>query len=152
MSDIVRIRELFTEMHAASKYAGHVAIDQVALQKALMAFMMRNGHTNEGGCLVTVAERDGVVEGFMVGLLDRIYHIGDKFVANDVYLYASERCDPVNVSQMVDAYITWAIDNPRVYEVVLSWSDAIPGAERMAKLFRRKKFRLCGEIWERAAA
>ena len=151
MADIVRIRELFIEMHAASKYAGVVEIDLMTLQKALMTFMMRNGHTNDGGCIVTVSEDDGVVEGFMVGMLDRIYHIGDKFSANDIYLYASPRCSPLAVGKMIDAYLAWAQANPKVHEIALSWSDALPFASRMAKVYERKGFSRCGEIFERAA-
>jgi hypothetical protein len=35
-----------------------------------------------------------------------------------------------------------------VIEIILTWSDAVPGGEKMAKLYTRKGFRLVGEQYE----
>lgn len=149
MADNMRLRELFFEMHAASKYALTVQIDGPALQKMLVGFQQRNGMTNDGGTLVVVYEVDGVVEGFMFGLIDRVYHVGDKFVANDAYLYASSRCPARAALDMIDAYILWAESNPRVVETKLSWTNTIDGAEKIEKLYERKGFERSGGIFTR---
>jgi hypothetical protein len=37
---------------------------------------------------------------------------------------------------------------PPCIEVILSWSDTLPGAERMAEIYRRKGAVKSGEMWE----
>lgn len=53
--------------------------------------------------------------------------------------------------QLVDAYLEWALGNPKVLEVLISWADTLPGAERAARIFERKGFHKIGETWERAS-
>ena len=50
----------------------------------------RHGGQHEGGALVMVAEHDGQVEGFIVGMLDRVYHIGDRLASLGVVVEVTE--------------------------------------------------------------
>lgn len=150
-SDIPRIVDLLHEMHAASKYAGKVDVSRKAAHALMQQCVTRHGGLHEGGALVMVAEHDGQVEGFIVGMLDRVYHIGDRLASNDVYLYVTEAASKLDVRRLLDAYVEWAAGNPKVFEIRLSWTDTMEGAEKIGDLYKKMGFRRCGAIYERGA-
>lgn len=147
--DVPRIVELLVEMHGKSRYDEVDEVDEGYSHKLIAQCVQRHGGTTDGGSLVYVAERDGVVEGMMVGTLDRTYHIGKKLRANDVFLYCSDRAFPADFMKLFGAYAQWALNNPRVVEVWGSWTDAVPGAERIEGLYQKHGFRRCGAVWSK---
>lgn len=151
-SDIPRIVDLLVEMHGASKYAGKVDVDRRAAHALLQQCVTRNGGLHEGGALVNVVEHKGTVEGFMVGMLDRVYHIGAKLSAKDVYLYVTPAASKLDARRLIKAYVRWAVENPKVFEINLSWTDTMEDAEKIGDLYNALGFRKCGEIFERLAA
>jgi RimJ/RimL family protein N-acetyltransferase len=148
--DIPRLVDLLCEMHAESRYAGKVEISRKAAHTLLQQCVTRHGGQHEGGALVMVAEHEGSVEGFMVGMLDRIYHVGDMLAAIDVYLYATAAAPKMTPRRLLDAYVAWASENPKVFEIRLSWTDTMEGAERIGAVYEKMGFRRCGAIYERA--
>jgi len=150
-SDIPRMVDLLHEMHAASKYAGKVDVSRKAAHALMQQCVTRHGGQHEGGALVMVAEHDGQVEGFIVGMLDRVYHIGDRLASNDVYLYVTDAASKLDVRRLLDAYVEWASGNPKVFEIRLSWTDTMEGAEKIGDLYEKMGFRRCGAIYERGA-
>lgn len=150
--DIPRLVDLLCEMHGASKYAGTVDVDRKAAHTLMQQCVTRHGGKHEGAALVMVAEHEGQIEGFVVGLLDRVYHIGTKLAANDVYLHVTEKGRPRDVRRLLDAYVAWAAENPKVAEIRLSWTDTMEGAEKIDGLYKRMGFRRCGAIYERGVA
>jgi len=149
--DIPRIVELMVEMQAASKYRDISDVDERAAHNLVAHCVQRNGHTTDGGAWVTVVEFRGVVEGFMMGVLGRVYHIGKRLNADDAFLHCTKRAPRSAMTRLFDGYLKWAIDNPRVATIKASWTDALPGASRMSKLYGKKGFVRVGEIWERVA-
>jgi len=147
--DIAEIVKMVHEMHAASKYAGRVAIHDETLKEILMAAVQGQRRPGPQGSFIAVAEHDGHLTGFMAGVLDRVYHIGTKLTANDLFLHCRESAQPTDAVRLIDAYIAWATANPRVIEIMLSWADTLPGAERIAAVYGRKGFSKVGEMWER---
>jgi len=152
-SDIPRMVELLCEAHAASKFAARVGVSRKAAHTLLQQAVTRNGGTNDGGTIVLVAEHAGVLEGLFVGVLNRVYFIGDKLEANDMYLFVTPSAGRADASKMIDGYLEWADANPKVdrQDVKLSYTDALPGAARVGRLYAKKGFRRAGEIFERAA-
>ena len=53
---------------------------------------------------------------------------------------------------MRTAYVGWAEAAPKVREIQLSHSAAIPGSERIAALYRRKGFAPFGQSYRREVA
>jgi hypothetical protein len=144
--DMMRLRELFVEMHRRSKYAELSGLDEEAARTLLMNCIRANGRTNEGGTLFNVCERDGALEGFMIGTLNRIYHVGKRLQASDM----TDRAFPHDLHRLVSAYLAWAEGNPRVAMIGLSETDAIrKDSARLAKLYERNGFRRFGTVWER---
>jgi hypothetical protein len=153
-ADIPALSTMMLEMHAASKYAGVVDVDVQHARGMLMAMIQRHGGKHDGGTLVNVAiNADGEIGGFMIGLLDRVYHIGAKLAAKDAFLYVRQQkaAGALTVSRLIDAYLAWATSNPKVHEINLSWTDTVPGAERIDALYVSKGFTRCGAIYERGA-
>lgn len=146
------LTQLLVERHADTRYAGYVAIEQPLARKLIANAIHRHGGTHDGATFVMVAEGDDGIDAFVMGVLNRVYHVGTMLAAQDVFLIGRKECSPRALNGLMDAYIEWGLSNPRVFEVMASWIDTIPGAERMDAAYRRKGFTKCGAIYRRATA
>lgn len=146
MVDAKAIEKLIRSAHARSKYALRVGIADKALENLVLGLIAGSNQSGPQGTHVTVNVEDGKVVGFVAGSLTRIYNCGDRLGASDVFLVNEGRT--AGSLALVDAYIEWARSNPKVCEIGLTWTDALPGAEKVAALYRRKGFALVGEIYE----
>lgn len=145
--DVPELVTMLREMQAASKYAGRVEVVDKVAESLFMGLIAGQRQSGPQAGFCAIAEQDSRTVGFMAGVLDRVYHVGDKLVANDVYLYVRPGA-PLQARKLVDAYLAWASGNPRVVEIKLSWTDALPGAERVELIFLRKGFNRSGGIFE----
>lgn len=139
---------MLREMHAASKYHGRVGIAEKAMEAMLASLVAQQGQRGPQGSYCAIAELNGRVTGFMVGMLDRVYHIGDKLTANDVYLWVRPRESPIHTMYLIRGYLAWARAIRQVAEIKLSWTDTLPGAERLGRLYRKVGAVKAGEIYE----
>lgn len=151
MTDCPRITALLVEAQGASRFAGLVNVDEAYTRKLVAALIQRNGGTNQGGTHCAVVEDgDGTVEAFIIGVLDRVYQIGDMLVAQDMFLVASDRAPATAWQSLVDGYLAWANDNPKVFETHLSWTDAMETGPRMGPIFEgRLGFEFCGALYRK---
>lgn len=155
-ADIPALAALMEEAHNLSRYHDKAEIDVKETKAMFMRAIQRDGLAAAGGSHLSVAERvspDGtlrVVHGFMLGLLERVYHVGSKLWAGDVYLYVRPGSHPRIAQMLVDEYVRWAESIPDVIEIKLSATDAIGSYRRAANLYERRGFRQCGVIYERA--
>ena len=147
--DAFRLAELLADVHARSRFAHRMNVDAAYARRLMAQVAQRHGGTHDGGTSLFVWEQDGVIEAFIAGVLDRVYHIGDKLAANDMFLIATEQASPKAASRLVAAFVDWAASIPLVIEINVSWSDALPSGQRMPTMFKRKGFRKCGEIFVR---
>lgn len=146
--DIPVIMTMLHEMHAASKYLGRVEISDKAADTLLMGAIAAQGQSGPQASHVIIAEENGKTVGFMVGALSRVEHIGNKLTANDIFLYVRPKASQKHVIALIDSYIEWASSKRAVIDIMLSWKDTLPGAERVEPLYRRKGFVKIGGIWE----
>lgn len=154
LADLARLFEMVKAMHAGSKYAARgIGVDAATAKAILLDGVRRHGAQHNGGTLLNVAVKDGVIEGFMLGILQRIYFIGDRLEAMDFWLYVGPGASATDLPKLLDRYITWADDNPKVAEICLAWTDAagVDGA-RLGRLYERKGFDRSGEIYKRECA
>lgn len=136
-------------MHSASKYAGRVPISAKAMRDLLQHCLLMQRRPLPGGtCFFVAVDAADTVQGFFIGQLDRVYHIGVMMMAQDVFFHVSDRGRAADSVQLLDEYIGWAKATPKVLEINASWVDTIPGAERLPVLLERKGFTKTGEIWE----
>lgn len=149
--DVPRLVDLLVEQHAQSSYVGQVSVDKDYSRKLLASWIHRHGGVHHGATCVNVAvdDQDQPI-GFCAGLLERVYLIGDKLMAQDAFLVMSRGAGPKALLSLVDAYILWASTSPKVIEIFLSHTSAIDGADRMERLIRRKGFAPFGRSYRLA--
>ena len=148
MIDTPALADILAERQKDSRYYGVDEVDLPYAKKLIGAGIQRHGHTTDGGCFVMVAEdEDGAVMGFVYGMLSRVYHVGHKLAATDVFLIGRKDCPALALTHLFDAYLDWARANPRVVEIGASWSDVIPGSDGFASIYIRKGFRHCGSTY-----
>lgn len=151
--DLARLYSLVLEMHKASEYpAREIDVSEPVTRKLLLDAIARNGRTNDGGTLFNVVERGGQIEGFMLGILQRVYMIGNRLEAQDFWLYCTPKAPARASARLIDAYVAWADGNPKVADIVLSWTDTagVDGA-KIGRLYNSRGFIRRGEIWKRAS-
>lgn len=146
--DIPLLLAMLHEMHADSKYAGRVDICEKVADALLTSAIATHGQFGPQATHIVLSEDARGCAGFMLGSLDRVYHIGNKLVANDAYLYVRSNRAPTHVIRLIDDYIAWALAIRAVIEIRISWTDTLPGAEKLGAIYGRKGFSLVGEIWE----
>lgn len=118
-ADIPAIVGLLREGYIRSHYGrdGICNIDEREAKRLLVQAIQRHGGTNGGSTWVQVATKDGNIEGFILGTLARVYGIGDRLMATDMFWVASERVDPSDPIRLMRAMIEWASSNPMVVEI-----------------------------------
>jgi hypothetical protein len=149
--DLPRLFELIGHMHAGSKFAAMgIGVDSAVARSLLLTAVNRHGGQHDGSTCCFVTEKDGLIEGFIIGILQRVYLIGNRLEANDLFLYVSPNAPRQAATKLLDGYLAWALSNPKVAIVKLSWTDAMGvDGEALEKLYKRKGLRRSGGIWER---
>lgn len=139
--DQLRILELIAELHAKSRYAGIELNDQLC-KRYLIEFIRLNQ--------AWVAEHDGRVVGVLVVYSDWIYGVLKAKMAADQFFYVSPDGGGIaDWSGLIDAFVAWFEQQPRVIEVSLSSSGAVEGWERVEALYRRKGFAPYGAVFRK---
>jgi hypothetical protein len=146
--DIPRMTELMERLHSESRY-NDAPLAVPIVRSLFLNAVMKHGRQHDGCTWTLVDEVKGQVEGFFIGMLDRVYHVCEPLAAKDMFLYATPDATPNVAGLFIDSYIKWAVENPNVYEINLSWTDAVTDADRIGILYARKGFRLCGGIYVR---
>jgi len=151
-ADIPALMTLVREMYGRSKYAARATLDEALAKRLLMSCIQRHGLASDGGTLVLVAEADnengGKPIGFIVGMLDPLYHLGTELMATDLFFFTSLGAPVSAASGLLDGLIAWAKQNPRVVEVCCGVTDAVADPERTAVLYRRRGMSQTGMIFE----
>lgn len=156
-SDLPRLLELLAAMHARSRYAGSCPIDEAHAKALLFALVAGQRSGKEPTCLFVwqsaprPGELAGQVDAFIAGQTARVYLIGKKLQAQDIF-FVADRAPPVAAGALVDAYLEWAASHPKIIEVNLSATDVVQPTEKVEKLFRRKGFKLCGVMYRKDMA
>lgn len=148
--DIPEIARLMQAMYLRSKYVGRDEIDIKEAKALAVQSVQRHGLKTPGGTCVFVAQDREPLTGFIIGVLDRVYHIGRKLMATDIFWYADDG-SPRDAIMLFDAYLKWAGSVPGVIELKNGATDAIGGDySRVAKLYERRGFKQTGVIYEKA--
>ena len=149
-SDVPRIAEILENAHRDSIYADRAAFDAKEAKALTVQALQRHGHKTAGGSLVLVAEKDGVVEGFIIGCLERVYHVLDKFLATDMWFFCTKKADARDPLRLLKAFVAWAESHPKVITIRMGITNAMGDDWRRAgKLYQRAGFVEAGAMYER---
>ncbi len=150
-ADLTRLMHLYRELHERSEFKERgVELSDNLVRSLLFDGVRKHGGPHAGSMFLMVAEKDGQVEAFMLGLLQPVYGVCVQLEAQDIALYATKTAPKIATTLLFGSYVAWASSSPRVVDIMASWTDvAGVDGERLTKLYRRRGFRRCGEIWKR---
>lgn len=125
--DIPAIVMLLHEGFARSHYAGkdRGEIDTNEAKRLLMQAIQRHGHKTGGGCFVQVAETNGVITGVILGTFQRLYGVGNKLVASDLFWLASPNVHPSDPAKLMANMVAWAKSSPHCIEIKCGVTEVI---------------------------
>lgn len=133
-------------MYELSIYRDDCEFDEKEAKALLVRGIQRHGGGQDGSSFVFVAERAGIVQGFIIAALSRLYGIGTKLCAADTHFYVCRGAHARDAFKLIRAYETWATDNPDVIEIDLVATDAVGDFKRTEKLYRRLGFKPFGVV------
>jgi hypothetical protein len=142
-SDIPAMAKLLKQSHERSKYAGRCGVSDKALEQLLTGLVAGQKQNGPGASFAQVATDQGKVVALMLGALNRVYNIGDKLCASDLFLVNTGKTG--HAFKLMDNYIAWARSNPKVIEIGLSWSDSIPNSRGVTNIYKRMGGHFVGE-------
>ena len=147
--DIPDVVDFLKSSYLRTHYAEHgvAGIDIKEAKRLLVASVQRHGHKTGGGCWVQVAETDGVITGLLLGTLARVYVIGDKLMATDLFWVTSPMADPRDAGNLVRAFIEWARSCPHVVEVRCGTTSIIGSPEDGGAILKRLGLEDYGRIY-----
>lgn len=148
-TDVPRIAELMQEAHKRSIYADTATFDIAEAKQLICRSLQRHGQKNQGATLVLVSEKDGVVEGFMVGMLEQVYPCLKELMCTDLLFILSEGAPATDAKSMLKRLIKWGESNPKVIEIHLGITNAITDWERTSKLYKRLGLKQCGGMFQK---
>lgn len=141
IGDVVALLDLIEAALAKSQYAGSGEIDRDYAGALLRRSMHFSGKSAPGSTLILVSEADGKIEGYFLGVLDRVYQLGKPLAANEVHFYLSENADARDAIRILDAFEAWADSNDRVIEKRIGASNFMGEPDpRFAALLERRGF------------
>lgn len=147
--DIPRLVEIIESQHGKTYYAHNTAIDPVMAKQFLVQCIQRHGHINYGGCLVLVSEKAGIVEGFIIGVLDQIYPVSPALRATDLFFLLTDQAPKTDAVKMIKRVVAWGESCPKVVEVFLGVSDVLGDWLNTAKLYETLGLHQCGGLFRR---
>lgn len=150
--DIPALAFILEEGYRNSVYAKLCGIDLEETKRVLVQCLQHMGSKTKTSTYVNVAHgADGVVQGFIVGAVQRVYLVGDKLSASDIWFICRPGAvAPVDSAALLDGFIAWALANPRVVEIKLSTSDAMTsGWKAQARHYTKRGFVPSGDVFVR---
>lgn len=140
-SDIPSICILMELAHIESKYAEY-RLDLNRKFKPLLMESIRSGN----GCVYVSLAGDNIT-GFIVGMIDDLYHVLHVKYASDMFFYALPS-DPRGFVALLDEFLGWAQQVPDVVRIRLGATNAVGDFHPVAKLYVKKGLTLEGEMYE----
>lgn len=144
-SDAPRMCEIMRWGYSRSDlYRGRATLDEVETNRIVCQAIQRHGFRHEGGTWVQVAEKDGAVEGFIIGIKSRVYQCAVEHSASDLWWIATPRCGMRDRIGLMKSLVAWAKASPKIIEVASYPSDVMGGAEAAEKILLRLGFQRSG--------
>lgn len=147
-ADIHGILGLLEYAYGLSVYAGEkVQIDQKEAKRLLLQSISRHGGTNGGATFVQVAEGNGQINGLIVGVLNRVYAIGNRLSATDLFWIAGPTVEPHEPMKLMRNMIDWAWKSPHVVEVKCGVTAVIQDPDGAGKILERIGMKQFGNLY-----
>lgn len=142
--DIPGIWAMMEAAHTASRYAD-LPLDPKAGKGLLMHSIQRAPRSTT----VIVADNDGTLEGFIVGIAMPLYQIFAVKEATDLFWHAAPGAHAATATRLLRAFHKWASAAPGVVTIRQGNSDSITPAEGSARIMERSGMRRTGFVYEK---
>lgn len=139
---------LLQEGFRRSRYSslGNVSVKHA--EDLLLGAILKHGVKAVDGTHCMVVERRGEIAGLHFGMKQRVYLIGDKFSATDLFYYVRPG-SPFDAVALLESFIAWAESDPRVVEIQPGTTDAVQDWRIAGHLYEKRGFEQCGAIFRR---
>lgn len=148
-TDIPSIVSLLRDAYQKTHYAmsGIASIDEKEAKRLLVQAIQRHGGVNGGACFVQVSVTNGQIRGFILGTLVRVYSIGDRLSASDLFWLAAPDVFPTDPMQLMRNMVAWAERSPACVEVKCGATAIMQNPEAAGMILKRMGFEPYGRIW-----
>ncbi|WP_420411599.1 hypothetical protein [Roseibium sp.] len=143
MTDIPRLLEILADAHSRSIYADVCGIDRTRAKTLLMEVIRASF---DGEAYAAVAEVQGQVEGFILGVEEPLYLIGDKSLVTDLFWVATSRVNPRDPRQLMAGMVEWGQTRPHAVEIRCGTTPVIQEPEKAARMLKRLGFKPYGQF------
>lgn len=150
--DFPGVAAVVVAAHSRSIYKDVDQVDLARLKRVWIASVQGHEAKNHNGSFCYVAETDGVVSGFIIGVLDYLYHFGHKLMATDLLYLPSPACSDRDAIGMFRKFEEWAENRPDVVEIVPGLTNVLGSYERTKELYLRLGYEPRGEMFARGIA
>ena len=148
LSDVGAMVDVLRYTHARSIYAGRLALDERKASAVMVNSIQRHGFKTEAGTWAMVAERDGRVEGYIIGLLHPVYHVlADLCTATDLHWITTPKASPRDKVGLMFGMVNWAKAHPKCFDIICATPPTAGDPEKAAKIMRAIGFEAFGGLW-----
>jgi hypothetical protein len=129
-ADIPSMRRVLFWCAERSVYVGKCGFDEGEATRLLVHAIQNHGTTS----FVQVAEADGSVEALIVGIKARLYHIGTRNLASDLFWVATDAVGPRDPRRLMKSFIAWAKTQQDVVEIRCGTTAVINKPEEAGRI------------------
>jgi hypothetical protein len=145
-SDIPAMRRVLQWAYDHSAYAGGpCGFDEKEATRLLVHAVQ--GH--KAGAFVQVAEHEGAIEGLIVGMKARVYHVGTRNMASDLFWVATDKVHARDPRLLMKAFIAWAKGEPDVIEIRCGVTAVLQDPDKAGRILESLGMERYGAIYRK---
>lgn len=145
-ADALGILDVLKWGHENSAYR-HLSFDEREANRVICHAIQKHSHKNASGTFVQLSDVDGKIEGFIIGVLNPVYHCHVEMGATDLWWITKPKCPARDRVGLMMALTDWGRAHPRCVEITSSASDAMGGADKAARILEKLGFKPFGSIY-----
>lgn len=148
--DVPAMIEVLRWAHGKAPFSAE--FDEREANRALCQSIQRNGFTSPSGTWVRVARNaDGDITGFIVGVLQPVYHCSKELTAIDLWWVAKQECTARDFVGLMLSMVDWAEKHPKAVEIQSVPDDFCGRGAKAAAALEKLGFTLSGNVYRREA-
>ena len=148
LSDVGAMVDVLRYTHARSIYAGKVALDERKANAVIVNAITRHGFKTESGTWCMVSERDGEIDGLIIGALQPVYQIlADLCTASDLFWVTTAKASARDKVGLMLSFVDWAKAHRKVFDIICATPPTAGDPEKAGKIMRALGFEAFGGLW-----
>lgn len=145
-ADVLGIIDVLRWGHENSAYRG-LTFDEKEANSVVCQAVQRHAHKNRTGSFVQVSEVEDKIAGFIIGVLQPVYHVHREVGATDLFWITQPKCPVREKVGLMLSLVDWAKAHPHCVEITSAASDAMGTASKAAPILEKLGFKPFGSIY-----